>query len=68
LADFNTLKLKNFPGRLIARYHPDVFTYVSPSELPQETKDSNMLIGLGGETSETETHASERRPRRCRRY
>jgi hypothetical protein len=48
LGDFNTLKLKNFQGWLIAGCHPDVFTYVSPAELPEEAKDNAWAIGLWG--------------------
>jgi hypothetical protein len=48
LADFNTLKLKKFQGWLISGHHPDVFTFVSPAELPEEAKNNDMLIGLWG--------------------
>ena len=44
--DFSVINLSNDDGYAVTCHHPDIFTYVSPSEIEENTED--WKIGLLG--------------------
>ena len=47
--DFTTIKLKDHPGWVVICHHPDILTYVDPSELTDAAAD-DITIGYYGRT------------------
>lgn len=45
--DFSVINLQDYPGWIVTCDHPDILTYVSPSEV-EESDRSDLTVGLFG--------------------